>query len=314
MDDGVAIADEAVDAVNDRRRDELVGLAAGVRLLDCSDGRRRVPSLAVDDRVVAALRPLPARVAVHRPVAPADRGDPRVGMRGRQPSLEVGDVAQRRGRRRVAAVEQGVDPDVPDTLTGGELDEGDEVAVVGVDAAGADQADDVEPPVVARGTPAGLEERGALVEAAVRDRGVDPREVLQDGFPRTEVEVADLRVAHLSGRQTDRVLGCTQHRVRPALEQPAPDRHVGGADRVDCRVRPDAEPVEHDEDDGPRARSVCRGRRGHRAAPRARAVIPARATIPAISSGLSDAPPTSAPSIAGSEKNSSMFAEVTLPP
>ena len=182
-----------------------------------------------------------------------------------------------------------------------------------MDAAGADQADDVEPPVVARGTPAGLEERRALVEAAVRDRGVDPREVLQHGFPRTEVEVADLRVAHLSGRQTAassdaRSTAFGQRpgaRARPACRRRGSRRPPGPAR---------SEPVEHDEDDGPRPRSVPGGRQGHRAAPRARAVIPARATIPAISSGLSEAPPTSAPSIAGSEKNSSMFADVTLPP
>ena len=42
--------------------------------------------------------------------------------------------------------------------------------------------------------------------------------------------------------------------------------------------------------------------------------MPARATMPAISSGLSEAPPTSAPSIDGSARNSPMLADVTLPP
>ena len=51
-----------------------------------------------------------------------------------------------------------------------------------------------------------------------------------------------------------------------------------------------------------------------RRGPRAAAVIPARATMPAISSGLSEAPPMSAPSTPGSARNSPMFAEVTLPP
>ena len=45
----------------------------------------------VDDRVVAALRPVPARVAVHRPVAAADRRDPRVRVRGRESLLEIRD-------------------------------------------------------------------------------------------------------------------------------------------------------------------------------------------------------------------------------
>ena len=62
------------------------------------------------------------------------------------------------------------------------------------------------------------------------------------------------------------------------------------------------------------ARSGSGSRLRHAAAPRAAAVRPARATIPAISSGLSEAPPTSAPSMAGSARNSAMLAEVTLPP
>ena len=55
MDDGVAVADAAVDAVDDRRRDELVVLAARVAASIAASARRRVLAHPVDDRVVAAL-------------------------------------------------------------------------------------------------------------------------------------------------------------------------------------------------------------------------------------------------------------------
>ena len=137
--------------------------------------------------------------------------------------------------------------------------------------------------------------------------------------------MADLGVAHLARRQADRVLRGPQDRVRPVAQEPAPGRHRGGRDRIGGRVAADPEPVEDDEDDRPGSRAARRRRGrarrvgpalapGHAAAPRAAAVSPARATIPAISSALSEAPPTSAPSIEGSARNSSMLAEVTLPP
>src|SRR5215211_3281143 len=108
-------------------------------------------------------------------------------------------------------------------------------------------------------------------------------------------------------------------------DESAPRRHGRCGDRVRCGVRADPEPVEDDQDDGTRPWPGHRGARGQAVVPvakpfrhatplRARAVSPARATIPAISSGLSDAPPTSAPSIEGSARNSPMLADVTLPP
>ncbi len=96
--------------------------------------------------------------------------------------------------------------------------------------------------------------------------------------------------------------------MRPVAQQP-PGRHRGGRDRVGRGVIADPELVEDDEDDRARScRSVTRRRHGPRRSDRSGAMMPA------ISSGLSDAPPTSAPSIDGSARNSPMFAEVTLPP
>ena len=147
----------------------------------------------------------------------------------------------------------------------------------------------------------------SAIAASIRGRS------WRTGRPAPEVEVPDLGVAHLARRQADGVLGRAEGRVRPARESP---RQIGiGAAAIASAAgsRPIPKPSRT-------TRTIGRGRRvdalAHpvTAAPRAAAVSPARATIPAISSGLSDAPPTSAPSMAGSARNSSMFAEVTLPP
>ena len=187
---------------------------------------------------------------------------------------------------------------------------------------GPDQADDVQAAVRSRARVARREQRRALEERAVGDRGVDPRQVLEDRPAGAQVQVADLGVAHLAGRQADRVLGGAQDahaasaragrassasrprrsRRRPGRGPiPNPSRTTRTSGRGPCCAAVDAS--------GPPA-----GRGVTRAAAACPAVSPARATIPAISSALRDAPPTSAPSMAGSARNSPMVAVVTLPP
>ena len=144
MDDRVAVAHEAVDPLDHRRPHELVVLAALVGRFDGGNGRRRALPHPVDDRVVALLDPLPPVVAIHGVVAPADRRDPGVGVGGGEPSLEVREECDRRAGRRVPAVEERMDAHRRNPLQRGQLGERDEVAVVGVDAARPDEADDVE--------------------------------------------------------------------------------------------------------------------------------------------------------------------------
>ena len=262
VDQWVAAAHGAIDAVDDRRGEEFVVLAALVAGLDRCHRAQRVLAHAVDDRVVAALDPVPAAVAIHRPVAAGDRGDVRVGVGRREPAFEVGDEADGGSRRRIAAIEQGVDPDARHAPPRREVGERDEVPVVGMDAARPDEADEVETAARVRGSPACLEERRALEEAAVGDRGVDPRQVLEDRPAGTEVEMTDLGVAHLPRRQADRALRGAQDRVWPVAQEPSPGRHRGGRDRIGGRVAADPEPVEDDEDDRPGPAAARRGRAG----------------------------------------------------
>ena len=122
-------------------------------------------------------------IAQYRPPTEAMRAS---GWTGAEPRLEVRDEVETRGRWRVATVEEGMDPDARHAALGRQRDERDEVAVVGVDAAGSDEADDVQPSVRARLQVACREERRSCREVAVGDRGVDPRQVLEDrvGRPR----------------------------------------------------------------------------------------------------------------------------------
>ena len=183
-------------------------------------------------------------------------------------------MVERRPWRRVAAIEQGMDPHGRDAVAGGELGKRDQMAVVGMDAARTDQADQVQPAVRSCRALARRDEGRPLEEAAVGDGRIDPRQVLEDRSPSAEVQVADLRVAHLPGRQPDGFFRGAQDRVWPHPEEPAPGRHRRGRDGIGRRIAPDAEPVEDDEDD--RLRSGLR----HAAAPRPAAVRPALATIP----------------------------------
>ena len=74
--------------------------------------------------------------------------------------------------------------------------------------------------------------------------------------------MTDFGIAHLARRQTDRLLGRLEHAMRPVLEQAPPGRHGCGRDGVASGIAADAEPVEHDQDDGSRsARPVTRENR-----------------------------------------------------
>ncbi len=193
MDDRLAWLDRVMVPGDDRRADELVGLAAAVRGLDRGGRRLGVfGGLAVDDGVIAGFDSLPAVIPIHRVVAPTDARDPGSRMRIRETSLEIGDVAESRRRWRIAPVQQRVDKDPRDALAVGQVGQRHEMAIVGVDAARSDEADHAQdaPRLARSGT--GREEGGTFEERAVGDGRIDPRQVLEDRATRAEVEMSDL--------------------------------------------------------------------------------------------------------------------------
>ena len=176
-------------AVEHRRLDELVGHALLVARPHRRDRVVGVLALALHDRVEGLLRPLPALVAVHRVVAAGDGRDPLGG--------QFGEVALGRVRRDVAAVGESMDP----RRLGPEPQQRLQVLEVGVHTAARDETEQVH-------VAAPVERRlqgGVLEEGAVGDRAVDPLQVLIEHAARADRQVADLRVAHLAGRQADRL-------------------------------------------------------------------------------------------------------------
>ena len=189
-----------------RGRDELVGLVALVgRAHGRLAGVGMVVALAVDEQLDGLLGAVPALVAVHREVPSDDRADA-----ADAPALHAGEAAGPGGRRRVAPVGERVDHQILDGELAGELHERLEVLDRGVHAALGDQADEVDARRVPHRLPQGL----VLGQRAVRDGGVDAREVLRHDRARAEVEMADLGVAHLALGQADRLALGGELRVR----------------------------------------------------------------------------------------------------
>ncbi len=142
----------------------------------------------------------------------------------------------------------------------GQLRDGHRVAVHGVHAARPDEPDEVQAGAALGDRADRGQQRGVLPEGAVGDLSVDAGQVLEHGPARAQVEVPDLAVAHLAIGQPDGGAGGLQADVRPLGHQGPPARHVRRGDGVNRRVRPDAEAVDDDEDDGTRSF----GPRGHR--------------------------------------------------
>ncbi len=168
VDDRVAVAQHAVHAVDYRRHHELVRLAAGIGAFDRGRRRRGMLPHPVHDRVVATFGALPALVPVHRPVAPAHRCDPGVGMHGAEARLQLAHEPERRARWRVPAIEQGMDADRRHARPGRQLDQRHEVAIVGVDPTGPDQAHRVKPARLAG--PLGTRRAAPAVRRSCRPR------------------------------------------------------------------------------------------------------------------------------------------------
>ena len=293
----------AVVVADHHRLDELVGDVLLVRGLDRADGRLGSRRLRVHDRVVGLLRPVPAPVAVHAPVAASDGPDPAGAP---QPALDLLDVSGAVVRQGVAPVRESVDHQVRDPLLAGQLDDRLDVLPAGVDPAVRDQPDRVQAPApgLARRA-AGVAQGLVLEEAAVGDRVVDARQVLLDDRAGAQVEVADLGVAHLAVGQADVPSRGGESRVRIGGPELVEVRRVRLRHGVAGAVGGQAEAVEDHERQGGHRHARRPGRERHQGA---------ASTIAAKSSGSRLAPPTSAPSTSGRASSSAALPGFTEPP
>src|SRR3954462_14729439 len=135
-------------------------------------------------------------------------------------------------------------------------------------------------------------ERRVGEERPVRDRAVDPHQVLEEHATGSDRQVADLRVPHLPGRQADGFPGGVERRGRKRTPETVEVRGPRELDGVSGAGRRAAPAVEDDE-------------RYERMLARQIAV---KESTP------SDAPPTSAPSTAGCASSSAALSGLTEPP
>src|SRR5438309_2376170 len=133
-----------------------------------------------------------------------------------------------------------------------------------------------------------------VVEGPVFDRFVDRLQVLEQGAPGPDRQVSDLAVAHLAGRQPDRLARRVERGVRKCLPEAVEVRRVGELDGVPRTGRRKAPPVQDDE----RYEGMF---------------APAR-QIAMKDSRSSDAPPTSAPSTSGWLSRTAALSGLTEPP
>jgi len=97
--------------------------------------------------------------------------------------------------------------------------------------------------------PEGGQQRRVLEERAVADGGIHALEILEENPARADRQVADLGVAHLPGRQPDRLAGGREGRVRVLAPEPVEDGRASQLDGVARPGRRAAPAVEDDEDD-----------------------------------------------------------------
>jgi hypothetical protein len=88
-------------------------------------------------------------------------------------------------------------------------------------------------------------QRWRLADLAVRDRIRDALQGLLDDPAGPDVEVSDLGIAHLAGRQADIRAGGSQQGVRTGLPQAVEGRGAGLTDRIVGRLLAPAPAVQH---------------------------------------------------------------------
>jgi hypothetical protein len=150
-----------------------------------------------------------------------------------------------------------MDEDTRHASTDGHADERVQMLLVAVDAAVREEADEVERVAAAGAAIHGVLRGLVLEQLAVADALVDSRQVLIDDAAGPHVGVADLGVAHLSGRQADGLPRRDELRAGVAFEERVVVRLPGERDGVVFPRLADAPAVENDKDE--------RSRRRHRA-------------------------------------------------
>ena len=181
--------------------DELVRHALVIGFLHGSDHIRRMFADAVHQRVVSHLHALPAFVAVHGVVTADHRRH--LARRCGHVLFEVGDESLAAVRVGVAAVHKAMHEGILDLILGGDVAELEKVLQRRVHAAVRHETHEMHVHAVLFGVFERGLHLGILHDRVVAAGAVDLHEVLIDDATGADIEVANLRIAHLSVGQTD---------------------------------------------------------------------------------------------------------------
>ena len=284
--------------------DELVAaLVLLVVRLDALN-RIRVGVTRLRDDVVGALDAFPAVIAVHRPVAAGYGRNAGVdtGVLGKRLEvlLERLDVAGTRMRIDVAAVHEAVEANLLHAMHGGKHGKHLAMTLHGVHATWGHKTQQVNGAADLRHVGHGMRERGVLLDGAVDDGVVDAGKLLEHDAARTDVQVANLGIAHLAGGKAHVLARSAERGVRVFFPKLVQEGLVGLVDGVVVARGREAEAVHDHQERGKMTLS--------------HPYSPAFSTIAAKLSALREAPPTSAPSTSSFSRKPAMFSGLAEPP
>ena len=160
----------------------------------------QLAALAIYDEVVGQFDSVPMLVTVHSIIS-ADDGGHHAGASCLHMLLQVDDKALAGHRVGVAAVHEAVDVAVGDAIQGGDIDELLEVVKRRVNAAGGREAHQVQALAAGLGITVRRFDSWVLQDGIVVAGAVDLHQVLIYHAPGADVQMARLRVAHLSVRK-----------------------------------------------------------------------------------------------------------------
>ena len=203
----------------------------------------------MDERVVRALRALPAPVPVHRVVATDDGGDP-AHAQLRELLLEPVEVRGRALRGRVAPVGEEVDEDAIEAVVGAEVQQREEMILGRVHPLVLDETHEVQARAARLAVAEGGAELRVRVKARAGDHLVDADDFLLDDPARAHVEVPDFGRALDALAHPERRSRRLEPAVREAREQPVDDRRPRELDRVPVYLVTNPPAVADDEDEG----------------------------------------------------------------
>ena len=202
---------------DDGGNDKFVGDAFFVARADGGDGigEFRI-GVALNHGTVRFFDTLPAVVAVHGVVAADDGGDLADAVFAHllfERAKEINTAI----RRSVAAVHEAVDENALDLIFAGHAQQRVEMFDVRVDAAIADEAEQVQ--LARAATFHGFEKQRLAREFAGGDELINARDVHVHDASGADIQVAHFAIAHLSFRQADGGAGRLNQRVGKFFEQ-----------------------------------------------------------------------------------------------